>query len=80
MLDQNFPAAAHFYLIENFRVRKFTFILPKANYHSAEGGSSFGVSRLLFSRSEINYSSPLTSPKKTVIIIKNPRRYVYEVS
>ena len=72
MLNQNFPAAVIFYLIENFRVRKFTFILPKANYHSAEGGSSFGVSRLSFSRSEINSSSPLTSSPKTVIIIKKP--------
>jgi len=23
-LDENFPAATHFYLIENFRLRKFT--------------------------------------------------------
>ena len=36
MLDQNFPAAVVFYLIENFRVRNFTFILPKANLNSAQ--------------------------------------------
>ena len=31
---KNFPAAVIFYLIENFRVREFTLILPKANLNS----------------------------------------------
>jgi len=30
------PAAVIFYLMENFRLRKFTFILPQANHHSAQ--------------------------------------------
>lgn len=82
MLDQNFPAAVVFYLIENFRVRKSTFISPqqrlwrfsfgKRRCLAAETESTFAVGKYSFERSEINYSFPLTSSQKTVIIIKKP--------
>jgi len=34
-------------LIENFRVRKFTFILPKANYHSAQADHHSRASEII---------------------------------
>jgi hypothetical protein len=41
--EGNFSPRRKIFLLksENFRLRKFTFILPQANYHSAFGGLSF---------------------------------------